>query len=297
MEEKRKLSLNYDSPSEIKALLELMGLGPRKKWSQNFLINRQARERLVESLDFTEGDRIWEIGPGLGAITSHLVEKKAKITLFEIDPGYIEYLSMVYGSMDLFRIVKGDVVKTWKEEFDKSGRPNGVIGNLPYNAASAIIASFIESGHFPSQMAAIVQSEMADRITAKRGSKNYSSFSIICQYSCDVKDKGAIGSGSFFPRPNVSSRIIKMTSRIHPEKLIDPQLFFILVRDCFSSRRKTLQNNLKNAAGRRLHKYGKECLFKAFETNGIDLSARAETLTVDQYVSVANSIVRIYGKG
>jgi 16S rRNA (adenine1518-N6/adenine1519-N6)-dimethyltransferase len=273
-----------------------MGLGPRKKWSQNFLINRQARERLVDSLDFSEGDRIWEIGPGLGAITSHLAEKKADITVFEIDPGYIEYLSMVYQSNEAFRIVKGDVVKTWKEEFERSGRPDGVIGNFPYNAASAIIASFIESGRFPSQMAAIVQSEMADRITAKRGSKNYSSFSIICQYSCDVKDVGAIGSGSFYPRPNVSSRIIKMTPRVHPEELIDPELFFILVRDCFSSRRKTLQNNLKNAAARRLQKYGKECLLEAFESTGIALSARAETLTVDQYVSVANSIVRLHGE-
>ncbi|MBB6480620.1 16S rRNA (adenine(1518)-N(6)/adenine(1519)-N(6))-dimethyltransferase RsmA [Spirochaeta isovalerica] len=291
MEEERNLNLNYDSPTEIKALLELMGLGPRKKWSQNFLINRNARQRLVDTLEIHEGDRIWEIGPGLGAITKHILEKKADLTVFEIDPGYIEYLSMAFAD-EKVKVVKGDVIKTWKDEYEISGSPEGVIGNFPYNAASAIIASFIENRTFPRQLAAIVQSEMADRVTARPGTKNYSSFSIICQYACDVKDAGAIGSGSFYPKPNVSSKIIKMTPRKDAVELLDPELFFILVRDCFSSRRKTLQNNLKNAAARRLQKYGTELLFHGFESQGIALSARAETVTVDQYAAIANEISR-----
>lgn len=295
MEEQRNLNLNYDSPSEIKALLELMGLGPRKKWSQNFLINRNARERLVDALQMNEGDRIWEIGPGLGAITRLLAEKKADLTVFEIDPGYIEYLKLAFADEKTFQIIQGDVIKTWMNEYDIQGCPDGVVGNFPYNAASAIIASFIENMKFPRQLVAIVQSEMADRITASPGTKNYSSFSIVCQYACDVKDVGTIGSGSFYPRPNVSSRIIKMVPRSNELQLIDPKLFFVLVRDCFSSRRKTLQNNLKNAAARRLQKYGTELLFQAFESEGIALSARAETVTVDKYVDIANTIARLYG--
>lgn len=272
-----------------------MGLGPRKKWSQNFLINRQARERLVESIDMNEGDRIWEIGPGLGAITSHLLEKNVKLTTFEIDPGYIEYLRMAFGERGNFSIVPGDVIKTWRKVYGEEGRPDGVLGNLPYNSASAIIASFIEKDSFPRQLAAIVQSEMADRITAKPGSKNYSSFSILCQFSSAVRDKGGIGSGSFYPRPNVASRIITMIPREKPFRLEDRGLFFTLVRECFSSRRKTLLNNLKNASGRSLQKYGLDVLSAAFEKDGIALSARAETLTVEQYVSVANGIVKLHG--
>jgi len=296
MEEERVLNLNYDSPSEIKALLEIMGLGPRKKWSQNFLINRNARERLVQSVQMEEGDKIWEIGPGLGSITRILLDKKVDLTTFEIDPGYIDYLNIAFKEDSNFRIVKGDVIKTWKDIYKKEGQPVGIVGNLPYNAASAIIASFIENNSFPEQFAAIVQSEMADRITAKPRSKNYSSFSILCQYACDVKEVGTIGAGSFYPKPNVSSKIIRMVSHQKYAELIDQQLFFILVRDCFSSRRKTLQNNLKNAAGRRLQKYGKELLFEAFESEGIPLSTRAEVLTAEQYVSVSNVISRLYSE-
>lgn len=273
-----------------------MGLGPRKKWSQNFLINRSARERLVESLEMDEKSRIWEIGPGLGAITKHLTEKKVDLTVFEIDPGYIEYLTMAFRDYDKFHIVRGDVIKTWKSEYEAQGCPDGVIGNLPYNSASAIIASFIENNRFPRQLAAIVQSEMADRITARPRSKNYSSFSILCQYACEVKDVGGIGSGSFYPKPKVASRIIKMVPHEKAGELINPDLFFILIRDCFSSRRKTLQNNLKNASARRLQKYGQELLFQAFEEEGVALSARAETLEVEQYVAITNRISRLYGE-
>ena len=271
-------------------------MGPRKKWSQNFLINRSARERLVQSINMHKGDRIWEIGPGLGAITRLLLDKGVDLTTFEIDPGYIDYLNISFKSFENFKIIHGDVIKTWKDVYQRDGQPEGIIGNLPYNAASAIIASFIENNSFPKQFAAIVQSEMADRITSKPRTKNYSSFSILCQYACDVKDVGTIGSGSFYPKPNVSSKIIKMVPHEKYKDLIDQKLFFILVRDCFSSRRKTLQNNLKNAAGRRLQKYGKELLFEALESQNIDLSTRAEVLTVDQFVSFSNAISRLYGK-
>ncbi|MDA3810922.1 MAG: 16S rRNA (adenine(1518)-N(6)/adenine(1519)-N(6))-dimethyltransferase RsmA [Spirochaetaceae bacterium] len=294
MEEERVLNLNYDSPSEIRSLLEIMGLGPRKKWSQNFLINRGAREKLVNSINLKKDDNVWEIGPGLGAITRILLDKGVNLTTFEIDPGYIEYLIQSFKDDNNFQIIKGDVVKTWKSVFEQTGKPVGVVGNLPFNAASAIIASFIENNSFPEQMAAIVQSELADRITSKPSTKNYSSFSILCQYSCEVKDLGTLGSGSFYPKPNVSSKIIRMLPHQKYSDLIDQKLFFILVRDCFSSRRKTLQNNLKNAAGRRLQKYGSELLFDAFRDAGIELSTRAEVLTVDQFVSASNRISSLY---
>ncbi len=296
MNEERVLNLNYDSPAEIRALLELMGLGPRKKWSQNFLINKGAREKLVNSISINKDDRIWEIGPGLGAITKIILDKGADLKTFEIDPGYIEYLKMAFKEYKTFNIVKGDVIKTWKTVYKEEGLPVGVVGNLPYNAASAIIASFIENNCFPEQLAVIVQKELADRMTSRPGTKNYSSFSILCQYACDVKDMGTLGAGSFYPKPNVSSKIIRMIPHQKFKDIKDQELFFILIRDCFSSRRKTLQNNLKNSAGGRLQKYGRDLLCEAFEQEGIELSTRAEMLTVDQYVSVSNRICNLFNK-
>ena len=101
--EKEKLDLNYDSISEIKALLEMMGLGPRKRWGQNFLINRGAREKIIRQLDLQEDEKVWEIGPGLGAMTKMAAANPVDLTAFEIDPGYVEYLNRAMAEFPRFK--------------------------------------------------------------------------------------------------------------------------------------------------------------------------------------------------
>ena len=288
--EKEKLDLNYDSVSEIKTLLDMMGLGPRKRWGQNFLINRGAREKIISLMDIQENEKVWEIGPGLGAMTKMAASFPADLTAFEIDPGYVEYLGRAMGEFPRFSLVSGDVLKTWKSEVDKSGKPDKVLGNLPYNAASAIIADFIENGMVPSRLVLTVQSEMGDRMTARSGSKNYSSFSILCQSAFDVKDCGVLNPGSFYPVPRVASRIVMLTPHEKYEDMKNPRLFQMLIRDIFVSRRKTIKNNLSAMAGRRFREYSKETLFQIFEEEGIALTLRPEKVPVETYIKIADRL-------
>ncbi len=288
----RILKLNYDSPSEIRALLEMMGLGPRKRWGQNFLINSGARERIVGLLDVRPDSVVWEIGPGLGSLTSLLVRQTSRLTLFEIDPGYCEYLQMAYEKENP-EIVEGDVIKTWKSRFSAEA-PDRIIGNLPYNAASAIISDFIENDSIPERMVYTVQQEMGDRMKAAPGTKNYSSFSILCQFGCRVIDRGVLNAGSFYPAPRVSSKVMEMVPLDRGNRVKDRDLFFRLVRDMFISRRKTLRNNIAAAASARFQHLGKEILSQAFVDEGIKLETRPERISVDEYIAVAN---RLAGQG
>jgi 16S rRNA (adenine1518-N6/adenine1519-N6)-dimethyltransferase len=270
-----------------------MGLGPRKRWGQNFLINRGAREKIVKFLELQDGDRLWEIGPGLGAMTKMVASEPIDLTVFEIDPGYVEYLKRAMIEYDRFRIVSGDVIKTWQSECEQYGVPHKVLGNLPYNAASAIIASFVENNILPSRLVLTVQSEMGDRMTAKEGQKNYSSFSILCQSAFHVKDCGVLNPGSFYPVPRVSSRIVLLTPHGLYQDMKDRKIFQALIRDIFVSRRKTIKNNLSAMSGQRFARFGKDLLYRIFEEEGIDLSWRPERIKVSQFVSLADRLAAV----
>lgn len=286
MPEDSILNLNYDSPQEIKSLLEIMGLGPRKRWGQNFLINRGAREKIVKLLDIHEGDSVWEVGPGLGAITKLILDAGADLKVFEIDPGYIEYLKKAFHSYEHFEIVPGDVIKTWKKE--RTERPTKFAGNLPYNISSAIISSFIENDFLPEKMVFTIQKELGERILAKPGNKNYSSFSVLCQFACEVFDRGVLRPGSFYPVPGVSSSVIEMVPRKRFRELKNKEAFFKISRDLFVSRRKTMKNNIINS--RYLAQYDREEVFQAFSDLKVDVSKRAETVTVEEFILLAETI-------
>ncbi len=268
----------------------MMGLGPRKRWGQNFLINRGAREKILKALDLQEDDKVWEIGPGLGAMTKMAAAYPVDLTAFEIDPGYVEYLRRAMKDFPRFRLVEGDVLKTWEKERGRGGEPSKVLGNLPYNAASAIIAAFIEKALHPSLMILTVQNEMGQRMTASPGQRSYSSFSILCQSAFDVKDCGVLKPGSFYPVPRVSSRVIALRPHGRFRDMKDPALFQRLIRDVFISRRKTLGNNLAAMGSQGFAAFGKEVLFSVFEEEGIDLGLRPEKLTVAQYAALADRL-------
>ena len=165
-----------------------------------------------------------------------------------------------------------------------------MLGNLPYNAASAIIADFIENDLLPERLVLTVQSEMGDRMTASCGSKNYSSFSILCQSAFDVKDCGVLNPGSFYPVPRVGSKIIMLTPHGKYSDMKDSVLFHHLMRDIFISRRKTIRNNLTSMAGQRFQRFGKDALFQAFEEEGIDLTLRPERVSVESYIRISDRL-------
>ncbi len=276
--------MNYDSQKEIISLLKERGLSPTKKFGQNFMISRAAREKVLSYVKIKEGDSVWEIGGGLGAMTSMALESAGQsghLTVFEIDRGYIDFLSEQFGSHPGFRVVAGDMVKTWRSVFESSGRPDVIFGNLPYNSASAMITQLIEGDCLAPRMVFTVQKEMGLRITAKPGSADYSSFSVFCQLACDVAYQGDLKSGSFYPVPDVVSGIVTFTPRPDFCDYATPQVLKA-IRDMFSSRRKTLLNNLRP--------YGIDKVQAACQSLGIDSGTRAETLTPAQIAELACSL-------
>ena len=274
------VSLNYDSPASLQSFLEEKGYGALKRWGQNFLINPGARRQILAALELKPGEPVWEIGPGLGALTHHLVEAGHPLTVFEIDPGYVGFLRQEFGDSPSFKVVEGDVVKTWKSE-PRSGTKT--VGNLPYNAASAIVAQFIEGGFFPEIFVVTVQLEMAQRMSAAVGTKNHSSFSVLCQSAFTVEDVVTLKPGSFYPAPGVTSRVVRLRPHGRYPGL-DHKRFSTFVRECYSSRRKTLRNNIPGAAA--ALGVGEDVVSQAFLASGVDLGLRAEALAVAKFVEV-----------
>lgn len=282
--------MNYDSPNEIRRVIESLGISLKPRWGQNFLINRGARNRFLELICPETSDTVWEIGPGLGCLTAELLPRVNSLLVFEIDWGMVRFLEQIFANERLL-ISQGDALKTWKAALERHGLPDKVVGNLPYRSASAIIGSFADAALAPARMVFTVQRELARRITASPGGKNYSSFSVCCQYAYVIREVFQLKPGSFYPAPEVTSSAILLEPRRHCCPAKDRQLFSRLVRDLFRSRRKTIKNNILGSS--LLEEYGREKLLTAVREEGINLSARSEELQVEQFVSLANRILKL----
>jgi len=275
------MELNYNSAAELRAFLDRNGLGMRKKFGQNFLINPSAREALVRALEAGAGDAVWEIGPGLGAMTSLLLEKGFSVRAFEVDPGFTRALKEIFADNAGFTLVEGDVLKTWTAE------PSApyLLGNLPYNIAATLLAGFIEQRRFFKRIVVTVQREVALRMAAAPGCADYSSFSVVCASAYHVKPLMIIKSASFYPRPNVDSQAVLLDLREDAARIL-PACFYPLVRRLFSSRRKTIKNNL---AGFFNSGQGATAL-EALEKSALDGNKRAEDLTLEEFTALAKTI-------
>ncbi|PKL03960.1 MAG: hypothetical protein CVV53_09020, partial [Spirochaetae bacterium HGW-Spirochaetae-9] len=155
-----------------------------KRFGQNFLVDPNAREKLYAALGTTAPVHVWEIGPGIGAMTALLLQRGHSVTAFEIDHGFARILRDLFGDNPRFTLVEGDFLKTWK---DAGTNPDIVFGNLPYNVALTIIGDLLESGQVPQRMIFTVQKEAAQRIVAVPGTKDYSAFSVLCSSVCRAK--------------------------------------------------------------------------------------------------------------
>lgn len=268
---------DYDSPASLKAFLDGQGMAMQKKFGQNFLINATARRRLIDALQIDGNSSVWEVGPGLGAMTDEILSRGASLTAFEIDRGFAQCLPEFfkdYQQKGRFNLVQGDVLKTWRGEADRQ-MPNRFFGNLPYNVAATIIADMISAGvRFP-RCVVTVQKEVAQRMCATVGSKDYSSFSILCGWAYKVSPLMDLGGGSFWPRPNVDSRAVVMELREDFPRCQNPAHFMKLIRALFSSRRKTVRNNLTVFYGN-----GQQAV-DVLERSGISPQARAEELPLE----------------
>jgi len=276
--------INYNSSSALKTFLEEEGLGMRKKFGQNFLINPVTRQALVYALDCSAEDEVWEIGPGLGAMTTLLLEKGLYVRAFEIDAGFICVLKKIFAGKKNFSLVEGDVMKTWSAQ-----RPaRFLFGNLPYNVAAALLADLIEKRRLFTRIVVTVQKEIALRMAASAGSPEYSSFSVLCASAYTVRPLMVIRPSSFYPQPNVDSMGVLLEKKSSGTTQI-PAVFFRLVRALFSSRRKTIKNNLTVFLSSISGNLQDVCP-SILSENGLTGNERAENLDFESFLSLAKSI-------
>ena len=279
---------DYNSPAELKKILDDNGFSMQKKFGQNFLINQAAREKLIDALEVEKGTTVWEVGPGLGAMTNGLLEKGADLTVFEIDRGFANLISGFFDNFSKngqFKLIEGDVLKTWYNQTEKGTViPQRFFGNLPYNIAATIIADTIERGIRFDRCVFTVQKEVAVRMAAKPGSEDYSSLSVLCNWAYDVKPLMDLAGASFWPRPNVDSRAVVFTKKVDFPRCQNPALFVKMQRALFSSRRKTVRNNLQGYLS------SSEKAVAFLEKAGIDPMLRAEVLTIEQMLTLCDVI-------
>lgn len=271
-------NLNYSSINEISAVLSENGLAMTKKFGQNFLINPEARARIVSAAMISPGMDVWEIGPGLGAITHLLLKAGVAVKAFEIDHGFASVLRDKAFPDEDFTLIEGDALETlFSIPFDA----DRVMGNLPYNVGSEIIARLIERRCLPPMMVFTLQKEVALRMMAKPGSEDYSSFSVLTQLDYDNTVPFTIKAGSFFPAPRVDSAVIVMRRK---ESYVDDDErdgFLAFIRVLFSQRRKTIRNNILSS-----RQFSRDSMEAAFASAGLTGGERAEVLDTPVLLSL-----------
>lgn len=283
----------YNSFSQIQSLLDSKGFSMQKKFGQNFLLNQKARESIVSHLDHAslnlQEDTIWEIGAGLGAITYLLDQKCKHLILFEIDRGFILLLKEWFPHRQL---VEGDALKTIEETVSQLGVPKAIVGNLPYNVGSQIIAQLIEKNILPQMMLFTLQKEVVLRMSAKEGSRDFSSFTLLCNLDYEVTRLMDLSPKSFYPPPQVTSSVVRLVKKnrseaasCSPDNLAIRKIYFKLIRSLFQSRRKTIRNNLLKKGF--LSSFDEEVVQAWCESAKINLNDRGEKLSVEKIWKLA----------
>ncbi len=270
-----------------------------KRFGQNFLVDRRARSRILDELKAEGNARVWEIGPGIGAMTAMALEAGLQVTAFEIDHGFVRLLNSCFGGRPGFRLVEGDFLRTWQAELEENGAPDRIFGNLPYSAANAIVCSLIEGGLVPPRIVFTMQKEAAQRMAAVPGTKDYSAYSVLCTSACKVRMAFDLGASSFWPAPRVTSTVVTLTPRPNPVGAGNRLAFSAFVRAAFSSRRKMLRNNLKAnpgvwaraAASAQVGEAGPDPIEASLELLGIRTDVRAEALRPEQLAAIHEALI------
>ena len=250
----------------------------KKKFGQNFLVDRYYISKIIKEINPKQGNNILEIGPGKGAITEPLLKKINHISVVEIDPDMIKILKHKISTNNL-SILAENVLNINDEFFKKF---NKIIGNLPYYIATEIILKLTKIYSSSSELYFMVQKEVAERITAKPSNKSFGRLSVILQYYFDTELLFEIPPEAFSPQPKITSAFIRLIrkKRVSP-KVIDKDSFEQIVKVAFSQKRKTIKNNFKNI------------LFdKDFFNLKISPKIRSEALTIDQFIELENYVTQ-----
>jgi 16S rRNA (adenine1518-N6/adenine1519-N6)-dimethyltransferase len=282
------------SPSVTAELLRAHHLHPRKRWGQNFLCDRNVRDRIVQAAILQPTECVLEIGAGLGALTIGLAKACAKVTAVELDRRLAPILEQTLEGCENVRLLFKDFLQVdlpalLEEAFtpphgNAEQRLRGVVvGNIPYYISSPIIEALLPQKTWLLRIVLLVQQEFAARLIAHPGTRDYGSLSVCVQYHTQVEYIGRVSPHIFWPRPEVSSAIVRLTP-VMPGRVSVPQetLFFQLVRAAFSQRRKTLLNTL--SSGMNLNR---QVVEEILRRAGIDADRRGETLSLEEFARLA----------
>lgn len=264
----------------------------QKKFGQNFLIDAHVIDKILRAADITKEDVVLEIGPGFGTMTQYLAERAKEVIAVEIDKNLIPILHETLGEYDNVTILCDDILKVDLEALAQeknNGQPLKVVANLPYYITTPIIMGIFEK-HVPvSSVTVMVQKEVADRMQAGPGTKDYGALSLAVQYYAEPYIAANVPPNCFMPRPNVGSAVIRLTKWDKPKVTVsDEHLMFQLIRASFNQRRKTLQNGIHNSPELA---FTKEQVVNALEVMGLPATIRGEALTLEQFAKLTDLIL------
>jgi len=285
-------AIEVATPKRTKEIIAKYGFSFKKSLGQNFLIDQNILNNIVAAAELDETKGALEIGPGIGALTQRLAKAAGKVTAVEIDNRLIPILKDVLEGEEHTTVIHGDVLKLdlkklFEEQFaDVTGV--SVVANLPYYVTTPILMKLLEEKLPLEHIVVMIQKEVAERMAAKPGGKEYGSLSVAVQYYCVPKVVCMVPHTVFIPQPNVDSAVIKLSLRDKPAVDVpDEDHFFKVVQASFAQRRKTLANNLTAFVG----KERREALTEMLLSNNIDPIRRGETLSLEEFARISRSML------
>lgn len=276
---------------ETKFLIKKYNITANKNLGQNFLVDDESIEKIVEASDLTPDDLVIEIGPGLGTLTQKLLDKAKKVVVIELDKKMIRVLQERFVLYKNLEIINEDVLKVdLKAVIEKNGFKSAkVVANLPYYITTPIIMQLLEKKLPIETITVMIQKEVAERLTAIPGDKNSGAITYSVYYYSKPKVILNVENYKFIPAPEVDSQVIKLILRDEPVvNPINEELFFKLIRTSFMQRRKTLINSLLNGGIIK----SKQQAVDIFNKVGIELNTRGEKLTIEQFCEISNLLAK-----
>jgi len=274
--------------TELKNVFEKYGFSPLKRFGENYLIDKNIKDKIVREAGVSKSDTVLEIGPGLGALTIDLSETGAEVFAVEKDPKAFRILEgLVFEKYPNLHLFNDDILKFDLKKAVSSKRIK-ILGNLPYYVTTPIIEYIIQNGSMIDSALVVMQKEVAGRLSAKPGSKDYGSISCFVQYYMLPEYLYTVKRTSFYPVPEVDSSLIRLLMRTEPPvKVRDEKIFFKIIRGSFNQRRKSIINSLSREA---VLDTVKTDLAGILDRAGVDPSSRPEDLSLSDFASIANAV-------
>ncbi len=288
--------MKLSSAVRTRAIIQKHGFRFKKSLGQNFLIDDGTLQQITGAAELSPRDLVVEIGPGIGTLTERLAEVSGQIIVVEIDQNLLPILQETLSNWKNVRVYLGDILKINLDQlvleksegqFGPGGKRYKVVANLPYYITTPIVMKLLEEGYHLESMVIMVQKEVAERMVAPPGGKEYGALSVAVQYYSRSEIVTRVPKGAFLPPPEVESAVVKLIKRNEPAVSVTSEtMFFRVVKAAFAQRRKTLLNALVNGGfGIEKHKWG-ELLSRL----NIDGQRRGETLSLEEFAAIANRI-------